>query len=64
MTKEPSTERRESTNEVVKSDFKQPWIPKHLYAQQQKDLRQFESLNKELIISEAMKESFDEGMLG
>lgn len=64
VTKEPSTECRESTNEVVKSDFKQPWIPKHLYAQQKKDLRQFESLNKELIISEAMKESFDEGMLG
>lgn len=62
--KEPSTEHRELPSESVKKDFKRLWIPKHLYAQQQKDLQKFEYLNKELIISEAMKESFDEGMLG
>lgn len=66
--KEPKIKSKINNTENVKISFnkveKQPWIPKHLYAQQQKDLQKFESLNKELIISEAMRESFNEGMVG
>ena len=43
---------------------KQDWIPKHLYAQHMKDKKKQDYLNKEMVISEDMKKSFDEGMTG
>ena len=43
---------------------KKEWIPKHLYAQHMKDKKKHDYLNKEMIVSKAMKKSFDEGMTG
>ena len=52
----------EDTTRSVKQ--KKEWIPKHLYAQHMKDKKKQDSFNKEMIVSEAMNKSFDEGMTG
>lgn len=43
---------------------KPSWIPKHKYQEQKKQQHKEDLLNKEMVVSKDMKESFGEGMLG
>lgn len=62
--KEPKIESNINKDSILKNEYKKSnnkWIPKHLYHQHMKDKVKQESFNKEMIVSEGMKKSFDEG---